>query len=154
MKTGLRPVCCMACPSRVRPALCVILRMRKIILRTNGLMRTATPLAGCLRQPPSVPPVTHAAASIFWWQSGYLSSSPLLCASYCCCSSSLPLHVTAFNYSGRRFPALPEKRLSCFASSRWRVSPLVLRIEALPRLSLIPSGFHPRSRSKASLQVA
>ena len=148
MKTGLRPVCCMACPSRVRPALCVILRMRKIILRTDGLMRTATPRAGCLRQPPSVPPVSHAAASLSWLKGGCLSSS------YCCCSSSLPLHVTAFNYSGRRFPALPEKRLSCFASSRWRVSPLVLRIEALPRLSLIPSGFHPRSRSKASLQVA
>ncbi|WP_204371371.1 hypothetical protein, partial [Citrobacter freundii] len=29
---------------------CVILRMRKIILRTDGLMRTSTPLSSCLRQ--------------------------------------------------------------------------------------------------------
>ena len=93
--------------------------MRKIILRTDGLMRTATPRAGCLRQPPSVHPVSHAAASLSWWQGGCLSSSSLLCASSCCCfSSSLSLRVTAFNSSGRRFPALPEKRLSCFASSR------------------------------------
>ncbi len=82
-------------------------------------MRTATPRAGCLRQPPSVHPVSHAAASLSWWQGGCLSSSSLLCASSCCCfSSSLSLRVTAFNSSGRRFPALPEKRLSCFASSR------------------------------------
>ena len=86
--------------------------MRKIILRTDGLMRTATPRAGCLRQPPSVPPVTHSAASLSCWQGGCLSSSS------CCCSSFYSLHVTAFNSSGRRFPALPEKRLSCFASSR------------------------------------
>jgi hypothetical protein len=47
-----------------------------------------------------------------------------------------------------RFPALPENRAVVLRIEPLRVSPLVLRIEAQPRLSLIPSGFHPSSKVK------
>ena len=140
MKTGVHPVCCMACPSRVRPALRVILRMRKIILRTNGLMRTSTSaLVACGNHRVHHMPCLCLSCCNVAWQTGF-PCHPAYTGIH------LRLRLRLYRYASRYFFNLGA--FPGFAGD----SAVVLRIEPL-RVSPL-SGVHPRPGQRLTLQLA